>query len=104
MRDEKSTQLPRSGAGASSNGVPLDPAEFLTQHPPFDRLQPQLLGAVAHSLEICFEPRGATILQQDGETNTRLYVIRRGVVRLEADKRRTELLEEPPCDGVRAAI
>lgn len=86
---------PRSAAGApSSNGVPLDPVEFLRAYPPFDRLDERALSAVARGLEIVFAPRGERVLSTGGAPNAHLYVVRKGAVRLERDGRLIELVEE----------
>ncbi len=105
MHDDRPTTLPRPGAAASSsNGVPLDPVEFLSRHPPFDRLQASSLEAVGRTLEITYHARHDSILSRTEEVNTWLYVVRRGVVRLEAEQRRLELLEEGECFGFPSLI
>lgn len=105
MDDDRSTAPPRSGAGASAtNGVPLDPEEFLAAHPPFDRLRARSLEAVSRTLEIAYAARNSKVLSRSENTNNWLYVIRRGVVRLEAEQRRLELLEEGECFGFPSLI
>jgi len=105
MHDDRPTTLPRSGVAAtSSTGVPLDPVEFLSAQAPFDRLRPSLLEAVGRTLEIAFASRNETILSRTEPVNSWLYVVRRGVVRLEAEQRRLELLEEGECFGFPSLI
>jgi CBS domain-containing protein len=94
MRDDVPESPPRSAAGAPSNGVPLDPIEFLRAYPPFDRLDEQRLATLARELEILFVPRGEVVLARSGPANEHLYVVRKGAVRLERDGHQIELVEE----------
>jgi len=89
---------------APGNGVPLDPEDFLRVHPPFDRLGRSAMDVIGRTLEIDFAGRNSTILSRSDPVNDRLFVIRRGVVRLEAEKRRLELLEEGECFGFPSLI
>jgi len=105
MHDDRPPTPPRASAGASFNdGVPLDPVEFLRTQPPFDRLPPRSLEMVGRTLEISYATRNSPILSRSEPVNTWLYVIRRGVVRLEAEQRRLELLEEGECFGFPSLI
>ncbi len=105
MHDDRPSTPPRASAGASFNdGVPLDPVEFLRAHPPFDRLPQTSLEAVGRTLEISYANRNSPVLSRSDPINTWLYVVRRGVVRLEAEQRRLELLEEGECFGFPSLI
>ena len=104
MDDETSTDAPSGAGTAPGNGVPLDPEDFLRVHPPFDRLAATSMTSIGRTLEIDYAGRNTTILSRSEPTNDRLFVIRRGVVRLEADKRRLELLEEGECFGFPSLI
>ena len=104
MRDESLIDQPTRAGDAPGNGVPLDPEEFLRVHPPFDRLPAAAMEAVGKSLEIEYAGRNTTILSRSEPRNERLFVVRRGVVRLEAEKRRIELLEEGECFGFPSLI
>jgi hypothetical protein len=57
-------------------------ARFLAQHPPFDRLPPELLAQTAGAVEIEYFARGARILRQGGEASRFLYLIVKGTVEL----------------------
>lgn len=77
----------------------MEPIEFLAHTPPFDRLDSERMHAVERSLEIVYVPRGETILRRTDAVNERLFVIRKGAVRLERDRRLVQMLEEGDLFG-----
>jgi CBS domain-containing protein len=72
----------------------LDPRDFLSRTPPFDRLDPERMRAVERALEIAYAARGETILRRTDASNEFLFVIRKGSTRLERDGRAVQILEE----------
>jgi len=82
----------------------MDPMEFLRRHPPFDRLGDEHLRQVEDHLEVVFCPRGAQVLRRGGPRSEKLYVIRKGQVRLERDGRLLSALEEGDCFGFPSLI
>jgi len=77
----------------------MEPIEFLVQTPPFDRLDPERVKLVERSLEIVFVPRGEMILRRTDPQNERLFIIRKGAVRLERDRRLVQMLEDGELFG-----
>jgi CBS domain-containing protein len=77
----------------------MEPIEFLAQTPPFDRLDGERIRLVERSLEIAYVPRGETILRRTDPLNERLFVIRKGAVRLERDRRLVQMLEDGDLFG-----
>lgn len=77
----------------------MDPIEFLAQTPPFDRLDGERIRLVERSLEIVYVPRGEAILRRTDPSNDRLFVIRKGAVRLERDRRLVQMLEDGDLFG-----
>jgi len=77
----------------------MEPIEFLAQTPPFDCLDSDRMHAVERSLEIVYVPRGETILRRTDPANDRLFVVRKGAVRLERDRRLVQMLEEGDLFG-----
>lgn len=77
----------------------MEPIEFLAQTPPFDRLDGERIRLVERSLEIVYVPRGETILRRTDPQNDRLFLIRKGAVRLERDRRLVQMLEEGDLFG-----
>lgn len=77
----------------------MDPLDFLRAHAPFDRLDAAALRRVAATLEIAFAPAGAHVLQRGAAPARFLYVIRKGVVRLERDGEVVQVLEEGDTFG-----
>lgn len=63
----------------------MDPLGFLRVHPPFDRLDPAALDEVRRALEIVYFPRGARILQRGAPPSAFVYMVRKGLVRLERE-------------------
>lgn len=77
----------------------MEPIEFLAQTPPFDCLDSERLRAVERSLEIVYVPRGEIVLRRTDPDNNRLFVIRKGAVRLERDRHLVQMLEEGDLFG-----
>jgi len=73
---------------------PLDPRSFLRGTPPFDALGPEAFERAAGALEIAYFQQGTRILAADGAPSDALYVIRKGLVRLEKAGETTAVLEE----------
>lgn len=91
MLDSGSRTPPRRGAGAAP---PVDPGDFLREHPPFDRLSEGGFAAALRSLEIVYARPGETLLTRGGEVNHHLFVVRKGAVHLATEGRHVELIEE----------
>lgn len=72
----------------------LDPRSFLRGTPPFDALSAEAFELAASALEIAYFPEGVRILSADGAPSDALFVVRKGLVRLERDGETTAVLEE----------
>ncbi|MCC6652298.1 MAG: CBS domain-containing protein, partial [Candidatus Eisenbacteria bacterium] len=72
----------------------MEPAEFLRHQPPFDTLRPGAFRLAESALEVAYHARGEVILRRGGPRATHLYVVRKGVVRLERDGQLVQTLEE----------
>lgn len=79
---------------AAPAAPPPDPRSFLRGLPPFDALSAEAFERVSAGLETACFPRGARILASDGAPSDALYVVRRGLVRLERGADTTDYLEE----------
>jgi CBS domain-containing protein len=77
----------------------MTPADFLRGTPPFDRLGAEAMRQVESVLEIAYQAQGARILQRGGAPSRFLYLIRKGIVRLERDGEVLQVLEEGDCFG-----
>ena len=73
---------------------PLDPRSFLRGTPPFDALSAEAFETAAGALEIAYFPQGTRVLASDGAPSDALYVVRKGLVRLEKGGETTAVLEE----------
>jgi CBS domain-containing protein len=73
---------------------PLDPRSFLRGTPPFDALTAEAFELAAGALEIAYYPQGTRILSADGPPSEALFVVRKGLVRLERGGDTTAVLEE----------
>jgi CBS domain-containing protein len=82
----------------------MTPSEFLRSHPPFDRLGGEAMRQLESALEIAYQPKDARILQRGGPPNRVLYVIRKGLVRIERDGEVVQVLEEGDCFGFPSLI
>lgn len=72
----------------------LDPRSFLRGTPPFDALSAEAFELAAGALEIAYFPHGTRILTADGPPSDALYVVRKGLVRLERGGETSAVLEE----------
>ena len=72
----------------------MEPREFLASHPPFDGLGPEALDRLEKSLEVVYAARGEVVLRRDAEDNPYLFVVRKGLLRLEIDGRLLQMVEE----------
>jgi CBS domain-containing protein len=82
----------------------LDPVAFLRSLPPFSTLPPALFEEAAGALEVDFRPRGDHLVAAGGEPLRHLYLIRKGVVRLEREGMTLQLLEEGEFFGYTSLI
>jgi len=82
----------------------MDPLEFLTAHPPFDRLHAGMRRELESGLEITYHPKDSRILTRGGPPNRHLFVIRKGTVRLERDGDVVQVLEDGDCFGFPSLI
>jgi CBS domain-containing protein len=71
----------------------LDPVAFLRATPPFDALASSAFTQVAAALEVVFHPTGEIVIARDGPPSEHLYVVRKGLVRLERDGETVLVLE-----------
>jgi CBS domain-containing protein len=77
----------------------LDPVAFVRSTPPFDSLPQELFDAAARSLEVIYYPAGTRLVKVGEEPLRHLYVIRKGVVRLERSGQTIQMLEEGEIFG-----
>jgi CBS domain-containing protein len=77
----------------------LDPATFLRTVHPFDSLADEAFATAARQLEIAYHPRGARLIVAGGEPSKSLWIIRKGVVRLERQGQTAATLEEGDLFG-----
>lgn len=77
----------------------LEPRSFLRGSPPFDALSARAFDEAAGALEVARFAPGTRILASDGVPSDALYVIRKGLVRLERDGETTNILEEGDLFG-----
>ncbi|RDI94642.1 cyclic nucleotide-binding/CBS domain-containing protein [Meiothermus sp. QL-1] len=77
----------------------MNPLDFVCQQAPFNLLPEEALQKVARGLEITFYPKNTKVLEQGGERSQHLYLIRKGLARLERDGQPVLLLEEGEVFG-----
>jgi len=82
----------------------MDPIEFLSRHPPFDRLDRSGTRRLSDSIEIAYAPRDTRVLRRDGPLSKFLYVVRKGAVRLEREGQLVQTIEEGECFGFPSLI
>ncbi len=82
----------------------LDPVAFVRATRPFGDLPPPLFERAARSLDIGFFPVGTRLVERDGTPLRHLYIIRKGVVRLEREGQTLQLLEEGEVFGYTSLI
>jgi CBS domain-containing protein len=82
----------------------IDPVAYVRATPPFDALPAPLFEGAARALEVGFHPAGTTLARAGGTPLDRLFVIRRGSVRLERDGQLVQVLEEGETFGYTSLI
>lgn len=82
----------------------MEPREFLSRTPPFDRLGRDLVRLAERSLEIVYVARGDAILRTSDSANAYLFVVRKGAVRLVQGGRVLQVLEEGDAFGYPSLI
>jgi CBS domain-containing protein len=82
----------------------LDPVAFVRATPPFDALPATAFAAVEATIDVVEHPAGARVIRRGGEPAEHLFVIVRGVVRLERDGEGLQVLEEGETFGITSLI
>lgn len=82
----------------------MNPVDFIREHAPFHLLPPEALGQVERGLEITFYPKGSKVLERNGPKSQHLYMIRKGLARLERDGQAMVHLEEGDIFGYPSLI
>ncbi len=82
----------------------MNPLEFIRAHAPFNLLPSETLGQVERGLEITFFPKDSKVLERNGPKSQHLYMIRKGMARLERDGRTVIHLEEGDIFGYPSLI
>ena len=77
----------------------IDPVAFLRSTPPFDELPEPLFDEAARALEIGLFPKGTWLVRVGGAPLEHLWVIRKGMVRLERGGQPLQVLEEGEIFG-----
>jgi CBS domain-containing protein len=77
----------------------IDPIAYVRSIQPFRALSDELFADVAASLEVAFYPAGTRFVHAGGTPLEHLYVIRKGVVRLDRHGRTLQVLEEGEIFG-----
>jgi CBS domain-containing protein len=77
----------------------VDPVTFLRATEPFSSLPDPLFDVAAASLEVAYHPVGTRLCRSGGDPLHHLYLIRKGVVRLERDGQTIQLAEEGETFG-----
>jgi len=77
----------------------IDPVSYVRSIPPFDALPQPLFDEAARALEVGYYPAGTRLVRVGGTPLRFLYVIRKGVVRLERDGQTVQVLEEGETFG-----
>src|SRR5512136_2106166 len=77
----------------------LDPVTFVRSTPPFDSLPQELFDGAARSLEVIYYPAGTKLVTVGEEPLRHLYIIRKGLVRLERAGQTIQVLEEGEIFG-----
>jgi CBS domain-containing protein len=84
--------------------VSVDPVTFLRETAPFSALPDALFDEAAASLEVAYHPVGTRLCRAGGDPLRHLYVIRKGVVRLERAGQTIQLVEEGETFGYHSLI
>src|SRR6266540_2078958 len=82
----------------------IDPVAYVRATPPFHALPQPLFDAAVSALEVGFYPAGTWLVRAGGAPLERLYVIRKGAVRLERDGQPVQVLEDGETFGYTSLI
>jgi len=82
----------------------IDPLAYVRSIQPFRALPQALFDEVAGALEVAFLPQGSRIAQAGEAPLQHLYVIRKGVVRIDRHGRNLQILEEGELFGYTSLI
>jgi CBS domain-containing protein len=82
----------------------LDPVAYVRATPPFHALPEPLFEQAAAELEVGFYPAGSWLVRVGGPPLDRLFVIRKGSVRLERDGQPVQVLEDGETFGYTSLI
>src|SRR6266508_5745758 len=82
----------------------IDPVAYVRATPPFHALPQPLFDAAVSALEVGFYPAGTWLVRAGGAPLERLYVIRKGSVRLERDGQPVQVLEDGETFGYTSLI
>ena len=82
----------------------MDPLDFVSSQPPFDRLAPAELELLERNLEGIYLPAGTRVLQQDGSPTSHVYLVRKGIARLVREGREVATIEEGEFFGHPSAL
>jgi CBS domain-containing protein len=82
----------------------LDPVAYVRATPPFHALPAPLFEEAAGELEVGFYPAGTWLVRAGGTPLERLYVIRKGSVRLEREGQPVQVLEDGETFGYTSLI
>jgi CBS domain-containing protein len=82
----------------------VDPVTFLRETPPFQALPEPLFDEAVAALEVAYHPAGTRLCRAGGEPLRHLYVIRKGVVRLERGGQTIQLVEEGETFGYNSLL
>jgi CBS domain-containing protein len=82
----------------------LDPVAFLRATPPFDTLPPPDFDRAAAALEVVFHPAGGLVIARDGPPSGHLFLVRKGLVRLERDGQTVLVLEPGDLFGFTSVL
>ena len=77
----------------------IDPVSYVRATPPFDELPQALFDEAAGSLEVGYYPAGTWLVRVGSEPLKFLFIIRKGLVRLERDGQTVQVLEEGETFG-----
>jgi CBS domain-containing protein len=82
----------------------VDPIAWLRATPPFRGLPAHLFARVAEAVDVAYHPAGTWLVRTGGRPLEHLFVIRKGVVRLERDGQQLQILEEGETFGYTSLI
>jgi CBS domain-containing protein len=82
----------------------VDPIAWLRATPPFRGLPAHLFARAAEAVDVAYHPAGTWLVRTAGRPLEHLFVIRKGVVRLERDGQQLQILEEGETFGYTSLI